>query len=84
MRIHHIVSPLITKICRCEAITLYPFIFYKDEPALVYWMPHELVHVQQVKRLGWFRFYISYIRWHFKVGYDANPFELEAVERSGR
>ncbi len=43
------------------AITLYPFILFdgEPEPEIIY---HEYVHVKQIQRLGWFKFYYSYIK----------------------
>ena len=70
------------------AITLYPFIFYNnnhdayknDLDAL---RRHEMVHVDQVKRLGWLKFYLSYINLNFLKGkeYGKGKYEKEAYEK---
>lgn len=61
------------------AITLYPFIFYNGEPDADT-KRHEWVHVAQIQRLGWIKFYLLYIWYHFKYGYRDNPFENEAYK----
>jgi hypothetical protein len=65
-----------------DAITIYPFIFIKrkmkDNKVL---LQHEMIHIEQVKRLGWLRFYITYLWYNFTRGYKKNPFEVEAYAR---
>jgi hypothetical protein len=39
---------------------------------------HELEHIYQVRKLGWFRFYISYLWASFRHGYKKNKYELAA------
>lgn len=64
-------------------ITLYPFIFYNRK----YWYiredmrRHEWVHVEQVRKEGWFKFYLNYLKQNFIVGYKNNPYELEAYAK---
>lgn len=67
-------------------ITLYPFIFFLGEPTASVRV-HELVHVWQIKKLGWFRFYFSYLYQYFGfliryrdsyLAYRAIEFEVEA------
>ena len=67
-----------------QAIVLYPLVIYRSEEAIKNHREHEMIHVDQVRRLGWFKFYASYIVEHFKNGYDGNKYELEARERSGQ
>lgn len=43
---------------------------------------HELVHVEQMKRFGYFPFLIRYFRNYFRFGYKNNPFEQEARSES--
>lgn len=64
-------------------ITIYPFIFFKRkrEEITDTLFRHELEHIYQVKRLGWFRFYISYLIENIKEGYQNNKYELEAESR---
>ena len=53
------------------AITLYPFIFfaYTKEQAIRYnVVNHEWIHVTQIRKLGWFKFYIDYL-WQYWVNY---------------
>lgn len=60
-------------------MVLYPFIFYLGEPSSRL-RRHEMVHVAQVERLGWFRFYALYL-WYLAIyGYWNNPLEVEARE----
>lgn len=69
---------------KAEAIVLYPLVIYRNQEAVNNFRQHELVHVDQVRRLGWIRFYVSYIIEHYKNGYSGNKYELEARERSGQ
>lgn len=52
------------------AITLYPFILFnmtRQEAIDNYTLDHEFVHVRQVRKLGWLRFYASYL-WKYIKG----------------
>ena len=40
-----------------DGITFYPFVFVRHDGII----PHELIHVEQVKRTGFVRFYLSYV-----------------------
>jgi hypothetical protein len=72
-----------------EAITLYPFILYASAKTDVSarLARHELQHIYQVQRLGWWRLYASYIK-QYLIGraegfshheaYWRNPYEVEA------
>lgn len=42
------------------------------------WMNHELAHVGQYQRYGFFPFIIRYIWYSIRLGYRQNPFEIEA------
>lgn len=61
-------------------ITIYPFIFFKRtrEEVSDTLFRHELEHIYQVRRLGWFKFYFTYILENLKVGYKNNKYEVEA------
>jgi hypothetical protein len=60
------------------AITLYPFVFVRM-PVSERTLRHELIHVWQVQRDGWFRFYGLYVwRWVRGVAYRDQPAEIEA------
>ena len=58
------------------AITLYPFIFFHGIPTEKL-RKHEYIHVEQIRRLGWFKFYFLYFYYSITVGYKNNPLELE-------
>lgn len=62
------------------AITIAPFIFYNGVMSEEL-KRHELVHIEQVKRLGWIRFYLTYLWYIARYGYKNNPFEVEARNR---
>lgn len=61
-------------------ITIYPFIFFKRtrEEVTDRLFRHEMEHIYQVERLGWFRFYLTYLWQNVRVGYKKNKYELEA------
>nr|WP_214460545.1 DUF4157 domain-containing protein [Flavihumibacter fluvii] len=42
------------------------------------WLRHELAHVRQFKKLGFFRFLLLYAMESYKKGYHKNCFEVEA------
>lgn len=47
-----------------EAITLYPYVLFgsdRQTSCAQYAVQHEFVHVRQVRKLGWLRFYASYV-----------------------
>lgn len=44
------------------------------------WVEHELEHVRQYKKLGFFRFLFQYLIESIRVGYYNNRFEREARE----
>ena len=62
-----------------QAITIAPFIFFNGVPSEET-RTHELVHIAQVNRLGWLKFYILYLYYSWKYGYRQNPFEKEAYK----
>ena len=60
-------------------ITLYPLIIYKHRPRT--WLRnHEWIHVDQVRRDGWLRFYWRYITSH----YWRETYEREAYKYQSR
>ena len=61
MKIRHVKSSIMPKILKVDAITLYPFILYRSEEPSETLIRHELVHVEQIERIGVFRFYTSYL-----------------------
>lgn len=50
--------------------------FLKDET----WLKHELCHVAQFKRYGFFNFIVRYLWESYKNGYYNNRYEIEARE----
>ncbi|HZI68710.1 MAG TPA: DUF4157 domain-containing protein [Hanamia sp.] len=50
--------------------------FLKNEK----WVKHELCHVRQFEKYGFFRFIAMYLWESIKVGYYKNKFEAEARE----
>jgi hypothetical protein len=68
---------------RWNGKVLYPFVLFAVPKAQVSdrLFRHELQHVYQVWRMGWFGFYLGYL-WHgIRHGYRNHPFEVEANER---
>lgn len=59
------------------AVTLYPWIFLRAG-----WTAttcrHELVHVAQIRRAGWLRFYASWLFEWVMWGYEDISWEIEA------
>ena len=48
--------------------------FLKDEK----WVKHEMCHVRQFKKYGYFNFIIKYLWQSWKHGYSDNKYEVEA------
>jgi len=44
---------------------------------------HEMVHIEQIEREGALIFTLKYLWYNIKYGYDNNPYEIEAREKSG-
>ena len=65
------------------AITLGSSCFYSVPKQAVSssWRRHEEEHKAQWSRLGW-RFLPIYLYYHIRYGYDKNPLEIEAREKS--
>ena len=87
MQVTEVKKSRIPKLLKVKAIVLYPFIFYADENPSPTLIAHEWVHVAQIRAVGFFRFYISYLLfyWAFRVvglrsykAYRAIPWEAEA------
>lgn len=64
-----------------EGIVIYPFIFYQGQPSKII-RKHEWVHVAQIRRVGVIRWYITYLYYNCVYGYERNPYEIEAYEKS--
>lgn len=65
MKVRQITLPFTLGI---KAITLYPFIFYAKGKRTPCVEAHEAVHVQQIREMGFLRFYLTYIMLSFKYG----------------
>ena len=87
MKVREIKSSRIAGLLGVVAITLYPFILFRDAqpgPTLV---NHERIHVAQIRAVGWLRFYAGYL-WQYAKGrlrgldhsaaYRAISYEAEA------
>ena len=48
--------------------------FLRDEK----WVKHELCHINQFKKYGYFNFVVRYLWQSLRKGYYNNPFEVEA------
>ncbi len=85
-------SNAIAKMINVGAITLYPYILFSvDQPTAAKHkiIEHEMVHVRQVRKLGWLKFYFSYIYSYFKnlwkykngdLAYRNIEYEMEAFD----
>lgn len=89
MKIRRVYNNWFAQLLNVGAITLYPFILYSQsklslkarDEYLTALFKHEYIHIEQVRRLGWFTFYFLYIIENMKTGYKQNKFELEAWDR---
>lgn len=68
------------------AVTIAPFVFvlkkYKDDPAI---LAHEQVHLDQVKEMGWWRFYTRYIfDMNFRKSVEAAGYAMQKKVREGQ
>ncbi len=63
-----------------SAWVLFPFIFFRDKKDDVSdkLFRHEMEHVYQILRIGWFKFYFRYLYANIRFGYSHNPFEIAA------
>ena len=66
-----------------SAWVLFPFMFFRDKAEDVddRLFRHEMQHVYQVLRDGWFVFYAKYLYQLAKYGYMDHPYEMEARDR---
>ena len=63
---------------RYVAITLASHVLTREASLDDSVLRHEWVHVEQWRRYGFFGFLGRYLWYHFKYGYQRNPFEIEA------
>lgn len=87
MKIRLVRKSFLPKILKVEAIALYPFMFFADERPSVKTINHELIHILQVRRDGFIRFYFNYLKEYFifrkkgfahREAYLAISYEVEA------
>jgi hypothetical protein len=93
MTVKHVYNSIVPKLLKVDAIVLYPFIFFKDKYPSGRIIRHELVHVDQIKKYGWFRFYLSYIMEYasyrvrglshydsyMKISYEVEAYKLQEI-----
>ena len=89
MQVRHVYDSFIPKMLGVEAITLYPCIFYSMKSPSGTLISHELVHVKQIRKYGWLRFYLSYLLEYLSyrvrgdsgnVAYNRISYEKEAYQ----
>ena len=61
-------------------MAIFPFIFIRGNYISDKTLNHEKIHFEQQKELWIIGFYMLYIFFHLKFGYNHNPFEIEAYE----
>ena len=59
--------------------TIYVLAEHRGDAAL---LAHELVHVDQIRRMGRVRFLLTYLWYQARHGYQNNPLEIEARKES--
>lgn len=66
-----------------NAWVLFPFVFFRasQEDVTDRLFRHEMEHIYQVLRMGWWRFYITYLLHLRRYGYAKHPYEIQARER---
>ena len=69
-----------------DAMVIYPYMLFRQPKKKVTakLFRHELEHVYQIQRMGWLRFYVSYLWLLMRHGYDSHPYELEAYKAQNR
>lgn len=90
MKIIHVKNSFIPKLLKVDGITIYPCIFFADKNPSDTLVKHEMVHVEQIKNYGWFRFYLSYLLEYLSyrvrgdsknVAYNKISYEIEAYKK---
>lgn len=82
MKIHEIIWPLFVPFLLDEnrkAITIYPFIIYRDYPSEDI-REREWVHIDQIRRDGVFTYYRRHI-WHHFTSCSRDEYDREAIEK---
>ena len=88
MRIRRVYNHWIPQLLNVGAITLYPFILFsstianlKKQKNPAHLFKHEYIHIEQIRKLGWLKFYFLYLVENAKNGYKENKYEVEAYAR---
>jgi hypothetical protein len=95
MKVKHIKNSIIPKILKVDAITIYPFIFYYMKFPSKELMQHEMIHIDQVRELGWLRFYFNYLLEYimlykkyrnqsiayFNISYEKEAYSKQSIDR---
>lgn len=69
---------------RYVAITLGSHVLTREGTLAERVLRHEEKHVDQWRRFGLMGFLSRYLWYHFRYGYDRNPFEVEARRAESR
>lgn len=90
MRIRIVYNSWFANMIVGKNITLYPFIFMMADETTSrnnHILNHEWVHVEQIRKIGWLKFYSTYLWYYFKnlvkyrsfdTAYYKVPYEVEA------
>lgn len=85
-------NSLLAKLLKVEGIVLYPFVFFSAKSPVDRVIHHEMIHVVQVQRVGFFSFYFLYLKEYIACrlkgmdhskAYRSISFEVEAYEKEG-
>lgn len=70
---------------RWRGMTLWPYILLRDAPggSTNDVLRHEMVHWNQIEHFGMIGFYLRWVWWTIRYGYEKNPFEREARGNRG-
>lgn len=65
---------------RPRGMVVFPWVLFRDRPedVLDSTIRHEMFHVHQILRDGWWKFHINYLGFQLRYGYWNNPYEIEA------
>ena len=65
-------------------VIFYPYVLFKQPKNDVSseLFRHELQHVYQIQKHGWFKFFAKYLWYTIRYGCKKNPFEVEARKKS--
>lgn len=70
------------KLLKVDGITLYPYILIaiSEHEAVIdtYLLQHECIHLSQIRKMGVFKFYFTYLLDTIKYAYRERPAESEA------